>query len=103
MDKERQVYKLKEASLAEVIALSLGIQKKTEAHDNLIYWRKSHGGVFSDTVQKVRAANNAALSRADAPRRAGGRVAEAASARAQLAPLGEGGERATSAPRAMRC
>ena len=57
MDKERQVYKLKEQSLAEVIALSLGIHKQNEAHAQLTGWRKVHGGIFADTVQQVRVAS----------------------------------------------
>ena len=59
MDKERQVYKLKEASLGEVIAKSFGIQKATELHDKLVGWQKRGGGVFADTVQDVRATRGA--------------------------------------------
>jgi hypothetical protein len=55
LDKERQVYKLKESALAEVIALSLGIQKSNDAYAQLVGWRKLHGGIFADVVQQVRA------------------------------------------------
>ena len=51
------MYKLKEQSLAEVIALSLGIHKQNEAHAQLTGWRKVHGGIFADTVQQVRVAS----------------------------------------------
>ena len=64
MDKERQVYKLKEPSLAEVIALSLGIHKKNEAYTQLTGWRKQHGGVFADNVKQARAARRARRRRA---------------------------------------
>ena len=81
LDKERQVYKLKEASLAEVIALSLGIQKSNDAYAQLVHWRKLHGGIFADVVQQARAARSARQpSRADALRRAGRQGSEAAAA-----------------------
>jgi hypothetical protein len=53
MDKERQVYKLKEAALAELIALALGADKGTKRYEALVNWRKSHEGNFAANVAKV--------------------------------------------------
>ena len=50
------MYKLKEQSLADVIALSLGIHKQNEAHAQLMGWRRVQGGIFADTVQQARVA-----------------------------------------------
>jgi hypothetical protein len=55
LDKERQVYKLKEQALAEVLALSLGLSKGTKHHEKLIAWRKQHGGNFAANVVEARA------------------------------------------------
>ena len=59
MDKERQVYGLKEPTLAELIAQSLGATKGQEKHAQLLGWRKSGSGNFADNVQQARGASRA--------------------------------------------
>ena len=54
MDKERQVYKLKEQALADVIAGALGIGARTREHERLVNWRKQHSGNFANNVVEAR-------------------------------------------------
>lgn len=53
LDKERQVYKLKEQALAEVIAGALGLAKETEHYRKLVNWRRTQGGHFGLNVKEV--------------------------------------------------
>ena len=54
MDKERQVYKLKEAALADVLAGALGLHKDTSDYRKLVEWRKERSGNFAGNVQEAR-------------------------------------------------
>jgi hypothetical protein len=63
IDKERQVFNLKEAAFAQIIAFAVGADKGTESYTRLVNWRKERRGMFLENVKEVRMPRGAPATR----------------------------------------
>lgn len=68
MDKERQVFNLKEAAFAQSIAFAVGADKGTESYSRLVNWRKERRGMFLENVKEARLPRRAGRAALRCPR-----------------------------------